>query len=217
MAMTLAGYYAILDLTIRDLADSRHVANALERAERLLAGAPCMLQLRAKSASASQLAVLARAIQPAARRTSIPFCVNDRLDVALAVRADAVHLGQNDLPLADAHKVAGGRLLVGVSTHNLEQARTAVTGGADYIGLGPIFATTTKANPDPVVGTNLLKEISTGVAAAIPVVAIGGITLVSVTDLVGAGAAAAALIGAIEAAGDPVAAARAINAAFGRS
>ncbi len=223
--MTMRGYYAIVDVPRRDEADGGNpgksradngdwILRVAERATRLLAARPCMLQLRAKSAGAADLAALARAVLPAARAAGVPLCVNDRLDVALAVGADAVHLGQDDLPLGEAREIARGRLLIGISTHNPMQARAAIAGGADYIGFGPIFATTTKANPDPVVGIDGLRQVA--VHAAVPVVAIGGITLERVADIAAVGAAAAAVIGAVEMAADPVGAGRAINAAFGR-
>ena len=116
---------------------------------------------------------------PLCRAAGVPFCVNDRLDVALAVGADVVHLGQDDLPLADAQRVraVAGRpdLLIGFSTHNLAQALAAAAGGADYIGFGPVFGTRSKLNPDPTVGLEALAEVCG--AVAVPVVAIGGITL----------------------------------------
>lgn len=205
----LRGYYAILDVLP---AQSHDGARAAARAARLLAGRPTILQLRAKGAPAAALAALARAVLPAARAAGVPLCVNDRLDVALVVGAQAVHLGQDDLPLAAARAVAAGRLAIGISTHDQAQARAAIAGGADYIGLGPIFATTTKANPDPVVGLEVLRQVAA--TAAVPVVAIGGITVERVASVAAAGAAAAALISAIEAAADPEAAARAVNTAF---
>ena len=108
--------------------------------------------------------------------------MNDRLDVALSVGADVVHLGQDDLPLADALRVraAAGRpdLVIGFSTHDRAQALAAAAGGADYIGFGPVFATGSKANPDPVVG---LEPARRGLPrVAVPVVAIGGIALEAV-------------------------------------
>ncbi|MEP6653390.1 MAG: thiamine phosphate synthase [Myxococcales bacterium] len=221
--MKLAGYYAILDVAAGELGAPGLIARVTARADRLLEASPCMLQLRAKEAPPAQLAVLARSILPAARRARVPVCVNDRLDVALAVGAEAVHLGQDDLPLADALPLAearlrtGSRLLIGVSTHNLTQAGAAVAGGADYIGFGPIFATATKANPDPVVGTAMLRQLAGGVAASVPVVAIGGITLDRLAEIAACGAAAAALIGAIEMAVDPVAAGLAVNLAFSKA
>jgi thiamine-phosphate pyrophosphorylase len=218
--MTLRGYYAILD--VRG-APSSAVPQAGEldalvtRASRLLEAAPCMLQLRAKQWGAGALAALARAVLPAARAARVPLCVNDRLDVALAVGAEAVHLGQQDLPLAEARLLAGGRLHIGISTHTPAQATAAVAGGADYIGFGPIFATGTKTNPDPAVGVDGLRAAAMVVASRrppVPLIAIGGISVDRAPQVAASGASAAALIGAIEAASDPAAAGRAVNAAF---
>jgi len=209
----MRGYYAILDATPELCAD----AGVLEaRARKLLAAGPCCLQLRAKAVGARQLEAAARALLPLCRAAGVPFCVNDRLDVALAVGADVVHLGQDDLPLADAQRVraAAGRsgLTIGFSTHNADQAIAAAAAGADYIGFGPVFGTRSKANPDPTVGLDALAEVCRRVN--VPVVAIGGITLDAVPAVVRAGAAAAAIIAAIDAAPDPTAAGRAVAAAF---
>lgn len=209
-SLVLRGYYAILDVKASDVED---VARATERAERLLAAAPCMLQLRAKGASARALAALARAVHPLATHAGVPLCVNDRLDVALAVGAEAVHLGQDDLPLAEARRVGAGRLVIGVSTHNPEQAAAAVAGGADYIGFGPIFATPSKENPDPTVGLELLRR-AVHAHPRITVVAIGGITPELAGNVAATGAPAAAVISAIDRAPDPTAAARKVAAAF---
>ena len=151
---SLRGYYAIVDTTAALMADS----GALERRTRqLLEAGPCCLQLRAKQSGARAFAAAARRVLPLCRAAGVPFCVNDRLDVALAVGAEVVHLGQDDLPLADALRVraAAGRpdLLVGFSTHNAAQAAAAAAAGADYLGFGPVFATRSKLNPDPVVGS----------------------------------------------------------------
>jgi thiamine-phosphate pyrophosphorylase len=214
----LRGYYAIVDARPGELVDG--AAGALvARAERLLAAAPCCLQLRAKGADAAAMRAAALRLRDACRAAGVPFCVNDRLDVALAVDADVVHLGQDDLPLADARRVRAlaraERLLIGVSTHNAAQARAAAGGGADYIGFGPVFATGSKVNPDPVVGLAALAEVAT--AVAIPVVAIGGIGLDDLVAVARAGAAAAAVIGAIDTAADPTAAGRLVTAAFQRA
>jgi thiamine-phosphate pyrophosphorylase len=210
----MRGYYAILDATAELLTDD---GGALEaRANKLLAAAPACLQLRAKSASARAIEVGARRLLPLCRAARVPFCVNDRLDVALAVGADVVHLGQDDLPLADAQRVRAlaGRpeLLIGFSTHNLAQARATAAAGADYIGFGPVFGTRSKLNPDPTVGLEALAEACR--AVAVPVVAIGGVTLDAVPAVARAGAAAAAIISAIDTAPDPTAAGRAVAAAF---
>jgi len=209
----MRGYYAIVDVTPELLGDGERL---VARARRLLAARPCCLQLRAKGAGGRALAAAARWLLAVCRDDGVPFCVNDRLDVALAIGADVVHLGQDDLPLADALRVRAAPgmpgLVVGVSTHNLAQARAAAAGGADYIGYGPIFATGSKLNPDPTVGIATLAEVCG--AVDIPVVAIGGIDLAAVAAVAAAGAAAAALIAAVDAAPDPTAAGRAVAASF---
>jgi thiamine-phosphate pyrophosphorylase len=209
------GYYAIVDAKPETLGDD-HLAALEARAARLLAAEPCCLQLRAKGADAAPMYAAATRLRALCRAARVPFCVNDRLDVALAVEADAVHLGQDDLPLREALRVrtlarADG-MVIGFSTHNRAQALAAAEGGADYIGFGPVFATGSKANPDPVVGVDALAEVCRLVS--IPVVAIGGIGLAAVPSVARAGASAAAVIGAIDAAPDPEAAGRAVARAF---
>jgi thiamine-phosphate diphosphorylase len=169
----------------------------------------CALQIRVKPGSAAQIARVAGMAKPLCRAAGIPLVINDRLDVALAVGADAVHLGQTDLPLAEARTVAAGRLAIGVSTHDVEQVRAACAGGADYLGFGPIFTTRTKANPDPVQGAAGLR-LATGAAGQTPVVAIGGISPADAAELFAAGAAALCAISAVNDAPDPAAAARLI-------
>jgi thiamine-phosphate pyrophosphorylase len=217
MPVAVRGYYAIVDAT-PELLDPDGAALAA-RAGALLAAGPCCLQLRAKAASARALEAASRRLLRLCRAAGVPFCVNDRLDVALAVGADVVHLGQDDLPLGDAQRVraAAGRpdLVIGFSTHNRAQAIAAAAAGADYIGFGPVFGTRSKANPDPTVGLDALAEICR--AVAVPVVAIGGIALEAVPAVARAGAAAAAVIAAIDAASDPTAAGRAVAAAFARA
>ncbi len=213
--MRLHGYYAILDATPALLADDA----ALDaQASRLLAGGPCCLQLRAKTAGARDMLRAARRLIPLCRERRVPFCVNDRLDVAVAAAADVVHLGQDDLPLDDALRLRAelGRpdLVVGFSTHNAEQALAAASAGADYIGFGPVFATASKLNPDPVVGLEALADVCR--AVSVPVVAIGGIALASVPAVAAAGASAVALISAVSAAPDPAAAGRQVAASFQR-
>ncbi len=215
MLTWMRGYYAIVDVDPVEFGDL--AALETRAAERLAAG-PCCLQLRAKGADAAALFAAATRLRDLCRAARVPFCVNDRLDVALAVGADVVHLGQDDLPLADARRVralAGAeRMVIGFSTHNLGQARAAAAGGADYIGFGPVFATASKANPDPTVGVATLAEIC-GVVA-VPVVAIGGVTLEAAVEVARAGAVAAAVIAAVDRAPDPAAAGRAVAAAFAR-
>jgi len=211
----LRGYYAIVDAKVesRELEDLPRLE---ERAAKLLAAEPCCLQLRAKGADAAALCAAARRLRDLCRAARVPFCVNDRLDVALAVEADVVHLGQDDLPLEDARRVRAlaraDRMVIGFSTHTRAQALAAAAGGADYLGFGPVFATGSKVNPDPVVGLAELAHVTA--AVAVPVVAIGGIGLGAVEAVARAGAAAAAVIGAIDAAADPTAAGRLVSSAF---
>ncbi|MSP63217.1 MAG: thiamine phosphate synthase [Myxococcales bacterium] len=185
-------------------------AGRLARA--LLDGGARILQLRMKGASAAALLAVVDEMRPLCRRREATLIINDRLDVALAGGADGVHLGQDDLPLAAARALAPPGFLIGVSTHGEAQAFAASDGGADYIGFGPVFATATKENPDPVVGLGALTALCRRVR--IPVVAIGGISLDHVPEVVAAGAAAAALIAAVNGAPDVAAAARQVTAAF---
>jgi thiamine-phosphate pyrophosphorylase len=212
MTLRLQGYYAILDVpgTSLDLpAEIRH-------ARELLAAGPCCLQLRAKQLGLAALCELGHALRPLCTQHGVPLCVNDRLDVALAIDADAIHLGQGDLPLAAAVRVRStGRaraLAIGISTHDLEQAEVAVAGGADHIGFGPVYPTQTKADADSAVGLSALREVAA--AIHVPVVAIGGITLDNVAAVAQAGASAAAAIAAVEGAPDRTLAGRRIALAF---
>ncbi|MDB4970689.1 MAG: thiamine-phosphate diphosphorylase [Myxococcales bacterium] len=184
-------------------------AGRLARA--LLDGGARIMQLRMKGATAAALAAVCDELRPLCRARDVLFIVNDRLDVALAGGADGVHLGQDDLPLAAAKRVAPAGFAIGVSTHNEAQARAAAEGGADYIAFGPCFPTSSKVDPDPVVGLAALRAIC---ALPLPVVAIGGITLDTVGDVVRAGAYAAAIIRAVNSAPDVAAAARAVTSAF---
>lgn len=180
-----------------------------------------ILQLRMKGKSAAAMLAVLDELHVRRPPGALIFG-NDRLDVALAGRADGVHLGQDDLPLAAARRVADAlrpptperprRFLIGISTHNEAQAEQAIAGGADYIAFGPIFATATKKNPDPVVGLTRLRELCR--RSPVPVVAIGGITLDKAPAVVEAGAHAAAIIAAVNQAPDIEAAARRVQTLF---
>ncbi|NPA24817.1 MAG: thiamine phosphate synthase [Deltaproteobacteria bacterium] len=132
-----------------------------------------ILQWRCKSGSDRDFLRKARKIRELCRRFETPFVVNDRPDIALLVEADGLHLGQDDLPLAEARRLVGPGMVIGRSTHSLEQALKADAEGADYLGFGPIFTTPSKANPDPTVGIDGLVEMLARVSR--PVVAIGGL------------------------------------------
>ncbi|MBI3058463.1 MAG: thiamine phosphate synthase [Deltaproteobacteria bacterium] len=158
----------------------------------LLAGGVGIIQLRAKETAAKEFLRLAREMRGLTRPAGCLFIVNDRLDIALAAQADGVHLGQEDLPLAIARKLMGREKIIGISTHDLAQAKEAERGGADYIGFGPIFGTATKDTGYSARGLAMLKEIRK--AVKIPIVAIGGINETNVAQVWEAGADAAAII-----------------------
>lgn len=161
----------------------------------LQAGVP-MVQLRVKRLPVREFVELARAARARTTAAGVRLIINDRTDVALLVEADGVHLGQDDLPPEAARALLGPDKIVGFSTHNLEQARRAAASGvADYIGFGPVFATNTKENPDPVVGLAGLAAVRRSVA--LPIVAIGGIGRGEFAAVRAAGADAVAMIGAI--------------------
>lgn len=142
--------------------------------------------------AANEFFGLAREIRRLSRTASSLFIVNDRVDIALAAQADGVHLGQEDLPLDIARKLMGKEKIIGISTHDLAQAQEAERGGADYIGFGPIFGTSTKETGYSPRGPAMLKEIRQ--AVKIPIVAIGGINENNVVQVWEAGADTAAII-----------------------
>ena len=142
-----------------------------------------------------------------ARRGGALFVVNDRPDVALMVGADGVHLGQEDLPPAEARRVMGNDAIVGRSTHSLEQVRASLGEPVDYVAIGPVFQTASKANPDPVVGPELLREARA--LTDLPLVAIGGIDAARAVVAIAAGADGVAVLSALTDAPDLEQAARA--------
>jgi thiamine-phosphate pyrophosphorylase len=157
----------------------------------LLAGGAEIVQLRAKTLSGQDFLELARHARGVTRAHDCRLIVNDRLDIALACDADGVHLGQDDLPLHAARKLMAEKL-IGISTHDVNQACEAEQGGADYIGFGPMFGTTTKETGYEPRGTEGLREIRNRVR--IPIVAIGGITEGNVAQVWGSGADSVAII-----------------------
>lgn len=198
------GFYAVLDR------DDEQLARTL-----VGAGGARVLQVRMKPAGGVPIDDIVRAARMARRvcdEVGAALVINDRIDIALAVRADGVHLGQTDVPLDDARSLVGSRLALGVSTHDLEQVALACARGADYIGFGPVFATQTKANPDPVAGLAMLRA-AVRAAGRTPVVAIGGVTPAHARALYGAGASAVCAISAVNEAPDVAAAARALGRA----
>ncbi len=192
---------------VTDVTGRPGLTHAAAAAAALAGGAPCV-QLRAKELPGAPLLAEARAIREASRAAGALFLVNDRLDVALAAAADGVHLGQEDLSARRARRLLPPGRLLGISTHSLEQARRAVDDGADYIGVGPVFATTTKETGYAPLGLAGLSAIAA--AVPVPVVAIGGITPAAAPQVIRAGAMAVALISALMAAPDIAAATRGV-------
>ncbi|MCG3173825.1 MAG: Thiamine-phosphate synthase [Myxococcota bacterium] len=181
----------------------------LARLDVLIQAEAPVIQLRAKRMEAGPLIALAKRCAARCRDSGALFFVNDRVDAALAAGADGVHLGQEDLPLEMARRIAPD-LLIGVSTHNAAQFRAALAspGRPDYLALGPVFPTATKETPDPVIGVEMLAELSWG--QTIPIVAIGGVTPDNAASCFRAGAVMVAVIAGVFQAASPLAAARSI-------
>jgi thiamine-phosphate pyrophosphorylase len=153
-----------------------------------------VIQLREKNLPKKDIYKAAVSIRDMAKRRKVIFIVNDHVDVALAVNADGVHLGQEDIPVEEARKIMGKGKLIGISTHSLEQAIRAQEAGADYIGFGPMFYTATKDAGNPK-GLKVLRQVRKVID--IPIVAIGGITWENVTEVLNSGADAAAVASGI--------------------
>jgi len=163
-----------------------------ECAEKLAAAGVRLLQYRNKRASARELFESSKRLSALLMPQGVTFVVNDRADVALAAEASGVHVGQEDLGAEAARSVIGDGKLLGVSTHNLEQFKQAAATSADYVAVGPVFSTSTKANPDPVVGIELIRQVRS--LTDKPIVAIGGITLERAAEVIRAGADSVAVI-----------------------
>jgi thiamine-phosphate diphosphorylase len=193
--------------------DPRWPTGPLEQAEAACAGGAAVVQLRCKRGTDREALRLGEAIRARTRAAGLLFVVNDRFDLALALGADGVHLGQDDLPPARIPAAAAARLLVGRSTHDLDELLRAAREPVDYLALGPVFGTTSKETPHAPRGLELAREAARR-AAPLPLVAIGGIDAGGAAALAEAGAAGVAVISAVAAAADPVAAVRALRAAF---
>jgi thiamine-phosphate pyrophosphorylase len=166
-----------------------------EIAMRAIAGGADVIQLRDKRCSISELTKIANRIRAICYKTNTIFIVNDRLDVALACRADGVHLGQEDVGVDVARQLAPPGFSIGVSVGDVAEALRAEQQGADYVALSPTFSTASKYNAGPGHGLDVLREIC--ISVSIPVVAIGGITKENVGDVIGAGADGIAVISAV--------------------
>lgn len=193
MNLVLPKIYPITDVSLAGISHAEQVG-------RLIAGGATFIQLREKHASPRDFFEAAKPAIEIARKNNVMIIINDRVDIARALGADGVHLGQDDLPPNAAREVLGPDAIIGFSTHSVEQAIDAAGLRIDHIAIGPIFETKTKENPDPIVGLDGLAEVKKNIGN-IPLVAIGGIDLDNVLDVLAAGADSIALVSAII--GDP--------------
>jgi len=194
MRLVLPRLYVILVAALLTVPDSTCAQKLADAGVRLL-------QYRNKSASSRELFESSRRLSSLLARQGVSFLVNDRADVASVADATGVHVGQEDLSVEAARRVIGTEKWVGVSTHNLEQFERAATTSADYIAAGPVFATSTKANPDPVVGIDFIRRVRA--LTNKPIVAIGGITLDRAAEVIRSGANSVAVASDILRAPDP--------------
>jgi thiamine-phosphate pyrophosphorylase len=192
--LVLPRLYVILDAALLTVPE-------IECAEKLAAAGVRLLQYRNKQASARELFESSKRLSSLLIPQGVTFVVNDRADVAAAAEASGVHVGQEDLRPEAARSVIGAGKLLGVSTHNLDQFKDAAATSADYIAVGPVFSTSTKANPDPVVGIEFIRRMRP--LTGKPVVAIGGMTPERAVELIRAGADSVAVISDILLAPDP--------------
>ncbi len=187
MQFTLPKIYPITDTRLSGLSHA-------EQVKRLIAGGATFIQLREKYLQPRVFFEDAREALAVARDKGVKIIINDRVDIAVAIDADGVHLGQDDLPAAKARELLGNAAIIGLSTHDIEQASRALAEPVDYIAIGPIFDTTTKQNPEKMVGLDGLESVRQALDG-FPLVAIGGITGLNVGSVLNAGADAAAMIG----------------------
>ena len=192
--LVLPRLYVILDAALLTVPET-------ECAKELAGAGVRLLQYRDKRATVRELFESSKRLSSLLIPQGITFVVNDRADVALATEASGVHVGQEDLRAEAARSVIGTGKLLGVSTHNLDQFKHATATSADYVAIGPVFSTSTKANPDPVVGIELIRRVRP--LTDKPIVAIGGITLERAAEVIQAGADSVAVISDILLAPDP--------------
>ncbi len=195
--------YSLYLVTDRSLSKGRSTAEIVAAA---VAGGVSCIQLREKSCGTREFLNEALALQPLLKSRNIPLIINDRLDIALAIEADGVHLGQSDMPIGMARKIAGTSLIIGISAESVEDALRAEQQGADYIGISPVFSTPTKTDTAPPLGLEGVRQIRALVD--IPLVGIGGIQLDNAESVIAAGADGIAVVSAIVSAADPAGASK---------
>jgi len=195
--------FSLYLVTDRGLAKGRSTLDIVRAA---VSGGVTCVQLREKDCSTREFIEQAIAIKDFLKERRVPLIINDRVDVALAVGADGVHLGQTDMPLKTAQKILGDSMIIGISAESLEDAVEAEKGGADYLGVSPIYATPTKTDTAPPLGLEGLRSIRQ--AVNLPLVGIGGLNRDNAADVIRSGGDGVAVVSAIVSAGDPAGAAR---------
>ncbi len=196
MILQLPKIYPITDIGFSGLSHA-------EQVDRLAAGGATFIQMREKNLTPAEFFRQAMTAVELARQLSVRIIINDRADVALATKADGVHLGQDDLPPEAARRILGNEAIIGYSTHNLDQAQRALSLPIDYLAIGPIFATTSKTDTEPVLGLDGLRSVAR-TANRLPIVAIGGITFENAHAVIEAGTTSVAVISALLAEKDSI-------------
>lgn len=195
--------YSLYLVTDRGLAGGKRTLDIVKAG--VNGGVTCV-QLREKHASTREFIEEATAVRDFLRRVDIPLIINDRLDVAMAVEADGLHLGQTDMPPETARRIAGNSMIIGVSAESVRDAVEAEKAGADYISASPVFSTPTKTDTAPPLGLEGIKEIRRRVT--LPLVAIGGLNPENIEAVIQSGADGVAVVSTIVCAKDPAEAAR---------
>lgn len=190
--------YSLYLVTDRGLSLGRSTVDIVRAA---VAGGATCVQLREKSCSTRDFLTEARLVRELLRGTNVPLIINDRIDVALAVQADGVHLGQTDMPIRDARRLVGRAMVIGISAESPDDALRAEAEGADYIGISPVFSTPTKTDTAPALGLEGVTTIRRRVS--IPLVGIGGIHRENAAAVIRAGCHGLAVVSAIVSAQDP--------------
>ena len=199
--------YTLYLVTDRRLAGGRSLEDVVAAAVR---GGTTCVQLREKDCSSREFIERASALKHVLESARVPLIINDRIDIAQAVQADGVHLGQTDMPLEMARAVLKDTMIIGISAESLGDAIEAEKGGADYVSVSPIYATPTKTDTAPPLGLTGVNQIRQ--AVAVPVVGIGGLDATNSAEVIQAGADGVAVVSAIVGADDPELAARQLRA-----
>ena len=189
LTFKLPKIYPITDRRVSGLSHAEQVA-------RLIDGGATLIQLRDKESSPADFLRQAEAALAVAKRNNVQLIINDRADIALALGADGVHVGQTDLPAGIARRLLGAEAIIGVSTHNAEQLKSASALPVDYVAFGPIFETRTKPDHEPLAGLEGLRS-ARAILGDRPLVAIGGINRTNAAAAIEAGAGSVALIAAL--------------------